>query len=174
MSRDLCFYFKKRPLYGLWASFLMKWTEDLAKKFSFKSTKQNIFRYIGFKHKINFLTNLEHILNCPAWMQNVGWLKTRVQSILELLNRLKKIPHLQSTWIKAAMSNTFFFNAVESFLFWFYDCTLELQSLNYITQPFTRLFHQNKTEKVQSKTARKVCDREIPMIWINDTKNCVE
>ena len=38
MSRDLCFYFKKRPLYGLWAAFLMKWTEvapslqDSAKK----------------------------------------------------------------------------------------------------------------------------------------------
>ena len=41
VSRNLCFYFKKRPLYGLWASFLIKWTEvapssqDLAKKILF-------------------------------------------------------------------------------------------------------------------------------------------
>ena len=38
VSRDLCFYFNKRPLYGLWASFLTNWTEvatssqDSAKK----------------------------------------------------------------------------------------------------------------------------------------------
>ena len=48
VSRDLCFYFKKRPLYGLWASFLMKWTEvapslqDSANKISFKSTAGGI------------------------------------------------------------------------------------------------------------------------------------
>ena len=27
VSMDLCFFYKKRPLYGLWASFLMKWME---------------------------------------------------------------------------------------------------------------------------------------------------
>ena len=42
VSRDLCFCFKKRPLYGFWASFLMKWTEvepslqDLPKKIQFQ------------------------------------------------------------------------------------------------------------------------------------------
>ena len=47
-SRDLCFYFKKRPLSGLWASFLMKWTEVAPPRkirqniFCFKSTPKGI------------------------------------------------------------------------------------------------------------------------------------
>ena len=46
VSRYLCFYIKKRPLYGLWASFLIKWTEvapssqDLAKKIHINSWRK--------------------------------------------------------------------------------------------------------------------------------------
>ena len=49
VSRDLCFYFKKRPLYGLWASFLMKWREvapslqNSAKKNPFQINSNTVY-----------------------------------------------------------------------------------------------------------------------------------
>ena len=61
VSRDLCFYFKKRPLYCLWAFFLMKWTEvapssqDSAKKISFKPTAEGISL---FKSDVPFICKI--------------------------------------------------------------------------------------------------------------------
>ena len=69
---DLCFYFKKRPLYGLWASFPMKWTEvapssqDSGKKISFKSTANTTF----FKNVILFYLTLIYNLWISAHSAN--------------------------------------------------------------------------------------------------------
>ena len=81
MSRDLCFCFKKRPLYCLWAFFLMKWTKVAPS--SQDSAKKNQFQINSWRNKpMNSAVVRQKFVQYMPGYKMIWTFKFGIQSIL--------------------------------------------------------------------------------------------